>query len=125
MMASHDCFTFTNIRNGVWRVEGVLAVSRAIGDCPLKQYIISDPEITVTLLSTQDLFIVLASDGIWDVLRNSECVEHTRVFLSKSGTTLTRAANEMVKLALKRGGVDNMTFVVVCLQNWVGGQAQL
>ena len=42
---------------GVWRVEGVLAVSRAIGDRPLKEYVSSEPQIKEKILSNDDEYI--------------------------------------------------------------------
>jgi serine/threonine protein phosphatase PrpC len=58
---------------GRWRVEGVLAVSRAIGDCSLKPYVTCDPEIvTHELRGEEDLYLVIASDGLWDVMSNEE-----------------------------------------------------
>jgi serine/threonine protein phosphatase PrpC len=50
---------------GRWRVEGVLAVSRAIGDVNLKPYVICDPECTCKEIDDDDMFLVLASDGVW------------------------------------------------------------
>ncbi|XP_045828708.1 probable protein phosphatase 2C 52 [Trifolium pratense] len=53
-----------------------LAMARAFGDFCLKEYgVISIPEFTHRLLTDKDQFIVLASDGIWDVLSNEEVVE--------------------------------------------------
>ncbi len=57
---------------GRWRVEGVLAVSRGIGDVKLKPFVSCEPEITEKDLEEQDLFIVVASDGLWDVMQNDE-----------------------------------------------------
>lgn len=57
---------------GRWRVEGVLAVSRAIGDVNLKPYVTCDPEITNHVLTPEDQFLILASDGLWDVMSNEE-----------------------------------------------------
>ncbi|KAM7276490.1 hypothetical protein ACFE04_018356 [Oxalis oulophora] len=50
-----------------------LAMSRAFGDYMLKSYgIIAIPDISYHCLTSEDQFIVLASDGVWDVLNNSE-----------------------------------------------------
>ena len=57
---------------GVWRVEGVLAVSRAIGDRLLKEYVIAEPEFKEIRRSAQDAFVIIASDGLWDVLSNED-----------------------------------------------------
>ncbi|XP_058745342.1 probable protein phosphatase 2C 33 [Vicia villosa] len=52
-----------------------LAMSRAFGDFCLKNYgLISVPEVAYHRLNNQDQFIVLATDGIWDVLSNKEVV---------------------------------------------------
>jgi protein phosphatase 1L len=58
---------------GTWRVAGVLAVSRAFGDRPLKQYVIPTPDIQDEWLSHDDEFLILASDGLWDVVSNQAC----------------------------------------------------
>ncbi|KAE8660918.1 putative protein phosphatase 2C 52 [Hibiscus syriacus] len=53
-----------------------LAMARAFGDFCLKEYgVISMPEFSHRLLTERDQFIVLASDGVWDVLSNREVVE--------------------------------------------------
>lgn len=58
-------------RNGVWRVQDSLAVSRAIGDINMKQWIISEPE-TMKLQLTRDCeFLIMASDGLWDKVRST------------------------------------------------------
>ncbi|GFS41100.1 protein phosphatase 2C family protein [Actinidia rufa] len=53
-----------------------LAMARAFGDFCLKEYgVISIPEFSHRTLTESDKFIVLASDGVWDVLSNEEVVE--------------------------------------------------
>ncbi|KAH9622316.1 hypothetical protein KSS87_020069 [Heliosperma pusillum] len=52
-----------------------LAMARAFGDFCLKEYgVISVPEFSHRMLTDKDQFIVMASDGIWDVLSNEEVV---------------------------------------------------
>ncbi|XP_074579812.1 putative protein phosphatase 2C 72 [Curcuma longa] len=52
-----------------------LAMARAFGDFHLKKYgVISVPEVSRYRLTHRDLFVVLASDGVWDVLTNEEVV---------------------------------------------------
>ena len=53
------------------RVFGVLAMSRAIGDSYLKPFVIADPEVRVMERKDgEDEFLILASDGLWDVVSN-------------------------------------------------------
>uniref|UniRef100_A0A7N0ZVD4 protein-serine/threonine phosphatase n=1 Tax=Kalanchoe fedtschenkoi TaxID=63787 RepID=A0A7N0ZVD4_KALFE len=53
-----------------------LAMARAFGDFCLKEYgVISVPEFSHRTLTERDEFIVLASDGVWDVLSNEQVVE--------------------------------------------------
>ncbi|KAK4353338.1 hypothetical protein RND71_028856 [Anisodus tanguticus] len=52
-----------------------LAMSRAFGDFMLKDYgIISKPDVSYHHISPNDQFIVLATDGVWDVLSNDDVV---------------------------------------------------
>ncbi|XP_035546984.1 uncharacterized protein LOC108981366 isoform X2 [Juglans regia] len=54
---------------GTWRVGGVLAVSRAFGDKLLKPYVVAEPEIQEEEIDGVD-FLILASDGLWNVISN-------------------------------------------------------
>ncbi|KAI5082914.1 hypothetical protein GOP47_0002657 [Adiantum capillus-veneris] len=52
-----------------------LAMARAFGDYILKNFgVISVPEITHRRISKNDKFVVLATDGVWDVLSNEQVV---------------------------------------------------
>lgn len=50
------------------RVMGILAMSRAIGDVGLRPYVIPEPEVTMLSRCDEDDFLLLASDGLWDVM---------------------------------------------------------
>lgn len=70
--------------NGVWRVAGILATSRALGDYPLKdrKLVIADPDIlTFELGDHKPEFIILASDGLWDTFSNEEAVSYIRYYI--------------------------------------------
>lgn len=49
----------------IYRVDGVLAVTRSLGDASLKPHVCATPEVKEILVSAGDLVIV-ASDGLWD-----------------------------------------------------------
>ncbi|DBA02495.1 TPA: hypothetical protein N0F65_010967 [Lagenidium giganteum] len=89
-----------------------LAVSRAFGDRPLKAPtpIVSHvPEISHHAVRDDDLLLVLACDGIWDVLSNQEAVQ---IALHHFGDPKC-AADAIVKEAYRRGSKDNLTAVVI------------
>ncbi|CAK9206347.1 unnamed protein product [Sphagnum troendelagicum] len=74
-----------------------LAMARAFGDFCLKDYgVISVPEMSYRQLTERDLFIVLASDGIWDVLSNDEVVH-----IVASAPTRATAARALVESAVR------------------------
>ncbi|CAI0376563.1 unnamed protein product, partial [Linum tenue] len=93
---------------GTWRVGGVLAVSRAFGDRLLKQYVVADPEIQEEKVDSSLEFLILASDGLWDVVTNEEAVDMTKPIDDPE-----QAAKRLLHEAYQRGSADNITCVVV------------
>ncbi|KAJ4772116.1 Protein phosphatase 2C family protein [Rhynchospora pubera] len=74
-----------------------LAMSRAFGDFCLKEFgLIATPEVSHRILSAKDEFLILASDGIWDVLSNEEAVK-----IVSSTKNRSKAAKKLVKCAAK------------------------
>ncbi|KAK2642240.1 hypothetical protein Ddye_024003 [Dipteronia dyeriana] len=63
------------------RVLGMLAMSRAIGDNYLKPYVICSPEVMVVDRTEEDECLILASDGLWDVVSNEIACGVARVCL--------------------------------------------
>jgi protein phosphatase 1L len=98
---------------GTWRVGGVLAVSRAFGDRLLKQYVVADPEIQEDTIKEGVDFLVLASDGLWDVVSNDDAVEIVAKTLNAEEADAEEAANKLTGEAFRRGSADNITCVIV------------
>ncbi|KAF8393589.1 hypothetical protein HHK36_021833 [Tetracentron sinense] len=114
------------------RVFGVLAMSRSIGDRYLKPWIIPDPEVMFVPRAKEDECLILASDGLWDVMTNEEVcdVARRRILLwhKKNGVTAPAergkgidpaaqaAAECLSKLALQKGSRDNISVIVVDLK---------
>lgn len=96
---------------GTWRVGGVLAVSRAFGDRCLKRYVVADPEVQEETIDENVEFIILASDGLWDVVSNEEAVAFV-----KSVPDVEEAAKCLTDEAFKKGSADNITCVIVRFQ---------
>eukprot|EP00607_Mallomonas_marina_P003827 CAMPEP_0182431034 /NCGR_PEP_ID=MMETSP1167-20130531/45832_1 /TAXON_ID=2988 /ORGANISM="Mallomonas Sp, Strain CCMP3275" /LENGTH=272 /DNA_ID=CAMNT_0024616883 /DNA_START=265 /DNA_END=1083 /DNA_ORIENTATION=- len=96
---------------GRWRVEGVLAVSRAIGDLSLKPYVSCDPELITKTLDEDDLYMVLASDGLWDVMRNEEVSKFVL-----SCPDFASMGRDLCHEATLIGSTDNITVLVIDLK---------
>jgi len=91
------------IANG--RVYGTLMLSRSFGDWAIKSYgVIVDPHITKIELTDDDLCLIIASDGVWDVIKDEECKQ----FLANSKNALDLCKN-IVAESLKRGSQDNIS----------------
>eukprot|EP00050_Salpingoeca_kvevrii_P016525 m.56311 g.56311 ORF g.56311 m.56311 type:complete len:423 (+) comp6994_c0_seq2:64-1332(+) len=93
-----------------------LAVSRAFGDVQLKDppIVVADPEIHTIPLQSDDLFVILACDGIWDVCSDQQAVNE----VLKTPDDPERAANALLNLAYAQGSQDNLTATVVRF-SWV------
>lgn len=99
---------FISQDGSVYRVEGKLSVSRSFGDKDLKDYVICQPDICMHEKDDEDMCIVIGSDGLWDVLSNSEVSITTYRLLRNNNGSCQHAADELVRLALQRGSTDNV-----------------
>uniref|UniRef100_A0A3B4AHF7 protein-serine/threonine phosphatase n=1 Tax=Periophthalmus magnuspinnatus TaxID=409849 RepID=A0A3B4AHF7_9GOBI len=110
----------------IQRVNGSLAVSRALGDYdyknvdgkgPTEQLVSPEPEVfEMVRAPEQDQFVILACDGIWDVMSNEDLCVFVKSRLEVTND-LERVCNEVVDTCLHMGSRDNMSVVLVCLPN--------
>ncbi|KAJ6218576.1 hypothetical protein RDWZM_009733 [Blomia tropicalis] len=105
----------------IQRVNGSLAVSRALGDFQYKkatnrkateQLVSPEPEVTVFKRDENDEFLVLACDGIWDVMTNEEVSDFVRHQL-RIHSNLETICSSIIDTCLHKGSTDNMSVVLV------------
>lgn len=106
------------------RVFGVLAMSRAIGDRYLRPWIIPVPEITFTTRTDEDECLIIASDGLWDVMSNTEVGEVARRILRRRRRSAAGEvpaaqvlADSLIEIAVGRNSSDNISVIVVDLKS--------
>ncbi|CAK9164648.1 unnamed protein product [Ilex paraguariensis] len=141
---------------GVWRIKGIIQVSRSIGDVylkkpefnrdpilqqfgnlvPLKRPVLSaEPSIIKRKLKPQDLFLIFASDGLWEHLSDETAVQivlkNPRAGIAKRlvGAALGEAAKkrelryaDIVKIekGIRRHFHDDITVIVIYLDHHKG-----
>ncbi|ETV75106.1 hypothetical protein H257_10684 [Aphanomyces astaci] len=97
------------------RVDGVLSMTRAMGDVTMKPPLSAEPDVVVHALDAiSDKFLILASDGLWDVVSNKKAAK-----VALSSPSAQAAAAALCKLAMKRGTHDNVTVLVVDLARFM------
>ncbi|KAJ5101932.1 hypothetical protein NUU61_004154 [Penicillium alfredii] len=95
------------------RVNGVLAVTRALGDAYLKDLVTGHPYTTETVIQPDaDEFIILACDGLWDVCSDQEAVD-----LIRNVSDAQHASKILVDHALARFSTDNLSCMVIRLDS--------
>ncbi|KAF9619656.1 hypothetical protein IFM89_007977 [Coptis chinensis] len=141
---------------GVWRIKGIIQVSRSIGDVylkkpefhrdplfqqfgspvPLKRAVMTaEPSVKIRKLMPQDLFLIFASDGLWEQLSDDAAVDivfkNPRAGIAKR---LVRAAlqeaakkREMryddikkIEKGIRRHFHDDITVIVIYLDHHQG-----
>jgi protein phosphatase 1L len=98
------------------RVQGMLAMSRALGDAPLKPFVTPEPRIAEGSLGRSDELAVIACDGLWDVLTSEEAIT-----MALTAAAPDEAARLLREAALERGSTDNITVVVLDLKPYAAG----
>lgn len=115
------------------RVNGVLAVTRSLGDSSMKEFVVGAPYTTETELCDEDEFLILACDGVsyipflkfilqvfillsklWDVVSDQGAIELVREIQDAQ-----QATQKLLKHALQHHTTDNVTVLVVRFKNTV------
>ena len=118
---------------GPFRVDpGGLSLSRSIGDIRAKDAnyggnsscLISSPELHDFKLGDAQDFMILACDGIFDVLSNDEVVKAVKLSLTISASKLldhktacNKACSDLIELAKKKNSKDNLTVILVLFKD--------
>lgn len=92
------------------RVNGMLAVTRSLGDKFFDGLVVGNPFTTSVEITNEDEFLILACDGLWDVIDDQEACE-----IIKDIKEPNEAAKTLVRYALENGTTDNVTAMVVYL----------
>ena len=93
------------------RIYGQLMLSRCFGDWNIKEYgVIVEPHISRTQLSEGDSYLIIASDGVWDVINDEECLR-----LTQSNSNTLQICKNIVVESLNRGSQDNISCFVIKL----------
>ncbi|KAH7573520.1 hypothetical protein JRO89_XS03G0164100 [Xanthoceras sorbifolium] len=103
----------------VWMPNGEtpgLAISRAFGDYCVKDFgLISVPHVTQRRITSRDQFVILATDGVWDVISNQEAVQIVSSTLDRE-----KSAKKLVECAgrawrNKKRGIAMDDISAICL----------
>ena len=100
--------------NDVLRVEGQLAMTRALGDFALNKDVIPPIADIFEQSRKSAAYVVLACDGIWDVMSNEEVAAFVCKRAANTGK-LDAIAAELLDECLRRESSDNMTIYIVKL----------
>jgi serine/threonine protein phosphatase PrpC len=102
------------VHNG--RLDGILAISRGFGDLAHKQdgHLVVTPDVIEHIVSPEDQFLLLASDGLFDVLSSQQVVNFVSRKLRTHGD-VQLAAQELVMKAQAYLAYDNTSVIVVAL----------
>ena len=93
------------------RVNGILAVTRSLGDKYVKEFVIGKPFTTmIEIIPDMDKEIIIGCDGLWDVCEDDKAIE-----LIKGIKDVNDASKVLVDYAISNGTTDNVTVMVIRL----------
>ena len=95
------------------RVMGQLVLSRCLGDLYCKKYgVINTPDISANKIDKNIKYVVIASDGVWDVVNENEILN-----LSIKQKNAEEFCKELVKLSIEKNTKDNVSCIVISFVN--------
>lgn len=104
-----------------WRIEGY-SLSRAFGDNNYKT-ISSKPDIYNYILSSKDKFLIMACDGLWDVMSNQDAINFVNKYMEEKNFKLRNISSKshdnvayaLANYAIKLGSYDNVSLFIIFL----------
>lgn len=94
---------------GTYRI-GDLSLSRAFGDEDNAPYISQVPDIYYKKITPNTKYIVMACDGLWDVIENNNLYKLLETFKKNK---IKNLAAELASVALLKGSTDNISIIVI------------
>lgn len=91
---------------------GDLSLSRAFGDGDNAPYISQKPSIYYKKITPNTKYIIMACDGLWDVIANEELFSLIENFKKNNSTNL---ASDLANYALEKGSTDNISIILIDL----------
>ena len=107
------------------RINGDLASARSFGDFRYKkdpnrpaslQQVTVMPDIAILDRDPKDQLLILACDGVWDVMSNLECAQFALAAL-RMGLSLAQTAEMVLEECLRKSSGDNMSILIVALDD--------
>ena len=94
------------------RIFGKLILTRTLGDKEMKKYgVIPIPDFFVKKIEDEDLFFIIGSDGIWDVIDQDEAYSMGK----EKGLSSEEFSKKLINLAKERDTRDNASCIVIKL----------
>ena len=92
------------------RVFGTLMLTRSFGDKEMKQYgVLESPYIYSCFLDKNNLYVIMASDGVWDVVNSDEIFGLSKM----NNISCEEFSKKIILKAIDKGTTDNVTCLVV------------
>lgn len=92
------------------RVQGILAMSRSVGDKDISKYLNDTPNYYSIDITSDMIFFLHASDGLFDVMSNNEIYDFVTKRLKNSIEVIV---SELIKYAFEKGSSDNISVSLI------------
>jgi len=94
------------------RVNGQIMITRSLGDHLMKDYIIGEPYVQHEPLTDKDTWLIVACDGLWDVVTDQDAVDYVLEHKEMSASDISK---KLLIKALADGSTDNLSIAVIKL----------
>lgn len=94
-------------------VHGGIAISRSLGDVTFEKFLSHQPDIVKHEIQKDDEFLIIASDGLWDVITSQEAVNFVKEQLKKNNKDYEITANLLMTKAVLLHSHDDITVIII------------